>query len=135
MSEYFFSIRIPKDPSIRCRKIYLSSGSLERFIYTVRGAFKMPTLTVDYFAVRIRKLDSMIIVDFSIVFSRSPGPASGSLNSYGMSPQNPVRNVQLVNVLLDNMIATEPVKIIPVTHLVFHFCFVIFSWVYPYTPA
>ena len=45
----------------------------------------------------------------------------------------PVDDINVMDMLFCNMIATQPYKIIPVTHLVFHFSLFWLAWVHPYT--
>ena len=48
-----------------------------------------------------------------------------------MALHDPVGHVQIVNVLLDDVIAAEPDKVVPVAHLVFHFGLIRLSRAHP----
>src|SRR5690606_3186445 len=64
-------------------------------------------------------------------FAGTPCTASCTLYGYGVTTFHPVRHINVVHVLLYNVVATEPVEIIPITHLVFHFGLLRLAWAYP----
>src|SRR4029078_9259062 len=69
---------------------------------------------------------------FTMIFSFAYLAATKPLCTYRVSTFKPVNRIYIMNVLFGNMIAAKPVEIIPVTHLVFHFCLVVFAWTNPY---
>src|SRR5687768_8265911 len=93
----------------------------------------MPALAVQYRTVGIMKFNIMMIINFTMILSFSYLPATHSLCLYRIAAFEPVNYIQVMNMLFNNMITAKPVEIIPVAHLVFHFCLVIFSLLYPYT--
>src|SRR6266566_8999622 len=64
-------------------------------------------------AIRVFKLDGVMIEDFAIVGSFAHLDAAHALSANGMALLDPVDHVQIVNVLLDDVVATEPDKVIP----------------------
>src|SRR5690606_7031177 len=105
--------------------------SLERFIHTVGSTFKMPALTVYDRAVGISKFHSMVVVDFAIFLTVSPCPTTCTLDRYRITSFYPVGHINVVHVLFYNMVSTEPIEIIPIAHLVFHFSLFRLTRTYP----
>ncbi|MCY1541227.1 hypothetical protein D9M68_769060 [compost metagenome] len=75
----------------------------------------------------------MIIIDLSVIFPGSPGPASCSLYRYRICIFYPIGNINVVYMLFYDMISAKPVKIIPVSHLVIHLGLSGSTWFYPYS--
>ena len=75
----------------------------------------------------IRELDGMVVEDLAHVAAHADLPAAHALGFGGMHPDDPVSDVQIVDVLLDDVVAAEPVEVIPVADLVLHFGFARFA--------
>src|SRR5690606_33524685 len=100
----------------------MAFGSLKGFVDPVGCSYEMTTLAVDYRTVTIGKFHGMVIVYLSIIFTSTPCPTAGTLNGYRVTSFYPICNIDLMHVLFNNMVAAKPVEIIPISHLVFHFC-------------
>src|SRR5690606_38735678 len=97
--------------------------------------FEMAALAVYHSAVGIGEFHRVVIIDFPIIFAGAPRAASGTLYRYRITSFHPVGHVDIVYVLLYDMVATQPIEVIPITHLVFHFGLFRFTRAYPYAPA
>src|SRR5690606_24041409 len=71
-------------------------------------------------AVFVRKLDEVVIEDLAVVRAGAYEAAALSLCVYRITLLHPVGHVDVVDVLLGDVVAAEPVKVVPVTHLVLH---------------
>ncbi len=81
----------------------------------------MTTLALDERPVGILVFDRVMIEDLSRI---RPGPdlaTALSLRPNRVSFLHPVRDVEVVDVLLDDVVAAQPVEVVPVAHLVLHF--------------
>src|SRR5262245_32761020 len=92
----------------------------------------MTVLAVELRAIAIGKLDIVVVKDLTMVFSFAYLAATHALCFYRMPFLEPVYHIYVVNVLLTNMIAAQPYKIVPVAHLVFHFGLCILAFTYPH---
>ena len=72
-------------------------------------------------AVGIGELDGVVVVDFAHVLAHADLPAAHALGLDGMALGDPVADVDVVHVLLDDVVAAEPGEIVPVADLVLHF--------------
>src|SRR6266498_1152185 len=79
------------------------------------------------------KLNIVVVKNFTIIFSLPYLAATHALCFYRMGIFKPVYHIYIMYMLLYNMIAAKPHKIIPVAHLVLHFSLIVFSRIYPYT--
>src|SRR5690606_25794261 len=77
----------------------------------------------------------VVIIDFPIIFAGAPRTASSTLYRYGITSFHPVGHIDIVYVLLYDMVAAQPIEVIPITHLVFHFGLFRFTRTYPYAAA
>ena len=73
----------------------------------------------------------MVIKDFTMVFSLPNFSSAHSLCFNRIGTFKPVDDIQVMDMLFVDMITTKPVKVVPVSHLVFHFCLSGFSLSYP----
>ena len=74
----------------------------------------------------------MVVENFAMFLAFSNLSATHALRFYRIGSLEPVDHIYVVDMLLGDMVATEPVKVIPVAHLVFHFGLVGFAWTNPY---
>src|SRR5438093_7554131 len=63
----------------------------------------------------------MVVEDFAVIRTLAHLTTTHSMGAYGMSFLHPVRDVNVVDVLLDDVVSTEPHEVIPIAHLVLHF--------------
>ena len=106
-------------------------GAVEAFGHRIPGPGDLSALAEHPRAVGIFELYHVVVVDFAVLFADAHLAAAASVSFYGIGLLDPVGNIQVVHVLLDDMIAAQPVEIIPVVHLVFHFGLALFPRVYP----
>src|SRR5262249_43224112 len=71
--------------------------------------------------VGILEFDAVVIEDFAIVARAGDLRTAHAVPANGMVALEPINDIQIVNVLLDDVIAADPDEVIPVTHLVLHF--------------
>ena len=93
----------------------------------------MSTLTIQYRTICILKLYIMVIEDLTVFFSFTNLTPPHPLSFNRMPTFEPVNDIDIMNMLFINMVATKPVKIIPVAHLIFHFGLSGLTWPYPNT--
>src|SRR5438132_671158 len=72
-------------------------------------------------AVGIFELDEVMIKNLAVAFGIAHLPSAHALGANWMRPFNPVTDVNVMNVLLDNVVTGEPREIIPVSDLVMEF--------------
>src|SRR5690606_4737575 len=96
-------------------------GELEDLPYPGHGIGLMPALACDHRPGWIGVFHKMVVVDLPVVQSSANGPAPHSLGGYGILPDEPVGHVDIVDMLFQDMVPTDPIEIIPIAHLVFQF--------------
>ena len=72
-------------------------------------------------AVGIGELDGVVIEDLAHVLAHADLAAAHALGLARMRLHDPVGDVEVVDVLLDDVVAAEPVEVVPVADLVLHF--------------
>ena len=72
-------------------------------------------------AVGILELDRVMIEDFAVVLALAHLAAAHAVGPDRVAALEPVDDVQVVDVLLDDVVAAEPGEVVPVAHLVLHF--------------
>ena len=70
---------------------------------------------------RVGEFDEVIVVDLADASVVAAVAASHAVGLDGMIALGPIADVEVVDVLLDDVVAAEPDEVIPVAHLVFHF--------------
>src|SRR5690606_41862228 len=80
----------------------------------------MAALAIHHSAVVVRQFDSEVIINLAVLFADTVCPTSRALNRNGIFSFYPVCYINIMNVLFDNVIAAQPVKIIPISHLILH---------------
>src|SRR5689334_21648565 len=76
--------------------------------------------------------DIVMIINLAMVLSFIYLSATHPLCFYRVAAFEPVDHIHVMNMLFNDMLTTEPDEIIPVAHLVFHFCLIVFSLFYPH---
>ena len=75
----------------------------------------MPALAVHFGAIIVRVLDKVMVEDLTEFLAGANLSAAHALGFDGvLITFHPVADVQIVNVLLDNVIAAQPVEVIPI---------------------
>ena len=77
----------------------------------------------------------MVIEDFTRVGAGANLTATLTLSRDGVAVHQPIDYVNVVNMLLGDVVTTQPVKVIPVTHLIFEFRLAFFTRSRPDTIA
>src|SRR5688572_24636658 len=108
--------------------MYPPFGADDQFINAAHGTRNVPALAVEHASVCIFKLYKMMVKYFSMILAFTNLAATHSLGFYRVRFFEPVYDIKIVNVLFCNVITAEPVEIIPVPHLIFHFCLFWFPW-------
>ncbi len=86
------------------------------------AAVHVPALAVHLRAVGVRELDEVMVEDLTVFLAGANLPAAHALGLDRMLvAAEPVADVQIVNVLLDDVVAAEPREVVPIVDLVFHF--------------
>src|SRR5436305_1011261 len=96
-------------------------GSDDVFGDAVPTAMDMATEAEEPRAIRILEFHSVMIEDFAVVQTLADFATAHALSADGVALFDPVNDIQIVDVLLDDMVAANPGEVIPVAHLVFHF--------------
>src|SRR3546814_16685682 len=91
----------------------------------------MTALAIDYGAIRIGEFHRVVVIDFSVLLAGTPCAASRTLYGYGVTTFHPVCHIDVVHVLLYNVVAAQPVELIQLPHLVYHFCLFFLTWAHP----
>src|SRR5690606_35757773 len=120
------------DPG-RCPIVHhhASLGELEDLPHPGHGIGLVPALARDDRSAGVGVLHKVVVVDLPMVRAVAHGPAPHSLGGFGIFPKEPVGHIDVVDVLLQDMVPTDPVKIIPIAHLVFQFALLWGPWYYP----
>lgn len=107
-------------------------GACEEFVYSVHGSFGVTGLGVQDCSVFVGEFDVVVIEDFSEFRAYAVLAAAHALSDDRVFvAHSPVDDVDIVDVLFDDMVAADPVEVIPVAHLVFHFGHAFFAWADP----
>ena len=104
------------------------------FTDTVVAFGNMSTLTEHLGPVRVGELNKVMVVNLTMVLSSPNQSAALPLCRHRKAIHQPVDHVEVMDVLFHDMVAAEPVKVIPVSHLVFQFRLVIGPGTHPNTP-
>ena len=99
-------------------------GGAERAVHVLGHAvptvLALPALTEELGAVGIGELDEMVVQHAVLRRGGPQRPATLAVGRYRVSVLDPVHHIQIVDVLLDDVVAREPAEAIPVSQLVFH---------------
>src|SRR5665213_1980939 len=96
-------------------------GSVSVFGNAVDTTALVAALALDLGSVGVSELDHVVIVNFAVVDPGANLTAAHPHRGDRMAFHDPIGHVQVVNMLLDDVIAAQPHEVIPVAHLVFHF--------------
>ena len=80
----------------------------------------MAALAEHVTAVLVLVLDRVVIIDLAMVDSLTNLASTHALATGRVGALDPVDDIEVVDVLLGDVIATQPDEVVPVTHLVFH---------------
>src|SRR5205085_4523434 len=84
------------------------------------GVGLVAALAEHHGAVGVGELDEMVVVVLAVLLARANLAAALALRLGRVGALDPVGDVQVVNVLLGDVVAAEPVEVVPVAHLVLH---------------
>ena len=73
----------------------------------------------------------VMVEDFAILDRGADLSAAHTVSAHRVAILDPVDDIQVMDVLLIDMISAEPIEIIPIAHLVFHFCLARLPWFHP----
>ena len=104
-------------------------------VHLAKCAFVVATLAVDERAVGVGEINDVVVKNFAKLFASSHFTPASSLCFNGIALFHPVGHVNVVNVLLVDVVAAEPIEIIPVSHLIFHFGLACLAWIVPHAAA
>ena len=116
-------------------------GSVDVFPNCAPGARNVTALRVHLFAVCIGEFDKVMVEDFAGVdavltnFASAHGVGGNRVIHLVAFAEEPVADVEVVNVLFANVIAAEPVEVVPVFHLIRHFSFFVIARTSPNASA
>src|SRR5688572_12918332 len=96
-------------------------GAYYLLIHAAGAVFPVAALAVHHYAVGITVFYIVMVKDLAGIFAGTYRAAAHTYCAGRRCAFEPVAYVNVVNVLLYDMIAAQPVKVIPVAHLVFHF--------------
>src|SRR5690625_1068690 len=97
------------------------SSDLDFFIDPTHRIGLMSTLRIHDHAIFVSIFDKVVIKNFTIVRTNSDRSASHSLTAFRKIIFEPAHYIHIMDMLLYDMITAEPVEVIPVPHLIFHF--------------
>src|SRR5213594_1934339 len=83
-------------------------------------AVNVPALTEHARAIFIFKFHRVMIENLAVVRTFADLATAHAVRAHWMAFLDPVCHVDVMDMLLDDMIAAEPNEIIPIAHLVFH---------------
>src|SRR5579862_3009473 len=70
-------------------------------------------------AVCVFKFNKVVVKDFSVIGSFANLATSHALSPYWIPLFYPIDDIEVMNVLLCNVISTNPCEVIPISHLIF----------------
>ena len=107
----------------------------QKFIHLSMCTWLVSTLTRNNCSTSIFKFNKMMIKNFSVIYSFSYFSSTHTLSTYWIFIKKPISYINIMNMLFNNMVTTQPIEIIPVSHLIFHFCLIWFTFSDPYTSS
>ena len=111
-----------------CLAIRFAFRALDGFGHGGPSIRLLAALAVEFRAVGISEFDEVIIIDLSNAPIIAAVAATHAVGLYGMIALGPIADVEIMDVLLDDVVAAYPDEVIPVAHLVFHFGLAGFAW-------
>lgn len=79
------------------------------------------TLAEHFGAIGVFEFDAVVVKNFAGVGADADFGAAHAVGFDGVAVFEPVDDVEVVDVLFDDVVAANPVEVVPVAHLVFHF--------------
>ena len=116
--EAFLSAGVPD--STGCN-VTCTGSAMSVFGYAVPASLNVSALTEHLHATGVGEFNQVVIKDFAMVFPVSDFTTALPLSRDREVIGEPVDDIDVVNVLFQNMVPTQPIKIIPIAHLIFHF--------------
>ena len=107
----------------------------QKLIHLSVSTWLVSTLTRNNCSTSIFKFNKMMIKNFSVIYSFSYFSSTHTLRTYWIFIKKPISYINIMNMLFNNMVTTQPIEIIPVSHLIFHFCLIWFTFSDPYTSS
>ena len=98
----------------------MPSSSVGMFAHRTPTVLDLATLADHHRVVRIRELHHVVIENLPVILSAANLPAAHSLRFYGQHLLDPIADIHVVDMLLDNMVAADPGEVIPVADLIHH---------------
>ena len=102
-------------------EIRLAEGALGVLCERIPAVGYMPAIAEHLDSVGVGELDRVVVEYFANILADADLPAARPLGLDGMRLGDPIAHVDVVNVLLDDVIAAQPVEIVPVADLILHF--------------
>ena len=101
-------------------------GAVDRFRHAAAGIGNLAALAVELAAVRVGEFDEVVVEDLAHALLRVAALVALDAGAHavgldGMVALDPVADVDVVDVLLDDVVAAEPDEVVPVADLVDHF--------------
>jgi len=96
-------------------------GAVERLRHAVHAAGDVAALAEHAGAALVLELDEVVVEDLAVILARAHQPAALALGADRVAAQHPVADVDVVDVLLHDVVAAQPIEVVPVPHLVLHF--------------
>ena len=90
------------------------------FIHAAPALGDLPALAEHAHAAVVFILHGMVVEDFAGVGTLLVGAPAHAPRADGVTAQHPVGHVEVVDVLLDDVVAAKPVEHVPILHLVLH---------------
>jgi hypothetical protein len=126
----FLLVRIyvlfPESPGVTTRRADIVATvapafcALDKLLHLAIAAVHLAALAEHAHAVLVFKLHREVVKDMAVDFP-NPGLAAPQRGRFHWMPaNNPVHDVEIVNVLLDNMVSPQPGEIIPIAELPLH---------------
>ena len=94
--------------------------ALEVLFDVVLAARELLTLAGDPHAAWVLEVDRVVVVDFARLARHPLLPAADAVGRDRHVVEEPVGDVDVVDVLLADVISAEPVEVVPVVHLILH---------------
>src|SRR5438445_6790642 len=95
-------------------------GSDDMFRHAIPAALDMTAEAEQARAILVFKLDSMMVENLAIIESFADLATAHALRADGMTLFDPIDHIKVMDVLLDDVIATNPSEVVPIAHLIFH---------------
>ncbi len=102
--------------------IHFAFRAMRVFREAVPAVTDLPAIAEQLDAVGVGVLHRMMVVDLAVVLVFAHLSAAEGLGVDRMIVDHPIADVEIMHVLFDDVVAGEPIEVVPVIDLILHFC-------------